>query len=77
MSEPEEQSEFNSARRVEPSEVIGSFPALMIAWAVPGSIAVMVIGMITLLNGNNDNLTVAGAIVFGAGVIADAIRRPK
>lgn len=66
--------DFKSARRVEPSDLISSLPGKLSEMAIPIGLVGIGIGLICLLNENNNSLVTAGAIVFGSGLIADAIR---
>lgn len=72
-----EEEEFNAARRVQPSGVVTSLPEKLAGMAIPLGAIGVVIGLICLLNGNNNNLVTAGAVVFGSGIIADAIRNNR
>lgn len=70
----ETEEEFKSAKRVQPSEAIAAFPGNLKTWAVPAGAFGMVVGLICLLNKSDNSLLPASAIVFGSGIIADAIR---
>lgn len=69
-----EEEEFKAARRVQPSDITVSLPEKLAAMAIPGGAIGIAIGLICLLNENRNSLILAGAFVFGCGVIADAIR---
>lgn len=70
----DEEKEFKSAHRVQPSEAIASLPNKLVQVAIPAGAIGMAVGLLCLLNSNDNSLITAGAILFGSGMIADAIR---
>lgn len=74
---PEEETEFEAARRVNPSEAGASIADKLADMAVPMGAVGIAIGLVCLLNQSSSTMIVAASIVFGCGVIAEAIRENR
>lgn len=71
---PEEEEEFQAARRVSPSETTAGLSQKLTELAVPGGAVGIAIGLVCLPNQSSNTMIVAAAIVFGCGMIAESIR---